>query len=414
MGDTQPLPSSALYADRIIAWVPPTDGYDPCWRPPSKVEAALLSAKRNGDWRGYIEVLRGAAVFHRTTRAAADSGQAYDIPTVWDPRLHTYCEPLYTAGELPAAEAEIVYIGKHFENHVAPEAHVDHRHYLAVNPGTPVEVYFPMTTENRRTLARVGAAVVGPHAAGVHTLWNRPQRGEVAFGLGCAALLNANNGSPWNELGHGDFGYDYDRRLLAEWWGITDRATLRDQLATLLDTQAGWTWEFVLSIREALERVEGGPVDPVRWRAKVTAVLGERLSRVGRPEDHTTEVSVLCRLVGRIVRYEQRFRADGLLPIDGHVRSVQAWDLGRAAAVARWGAAARYCSLAEAQRTITRAGELVRPYYDSWEALAAGYIMGRCLHFDGEEFGHWYLEMVETARLLAAAPDGPWQTQPWK
>ncbi|GGV45714.1 hypothetical protein GCM10010277_36870 [Streptomyces longisporoflavus] len=40
-------------------------------------------------------------------------------------------------------------------------------------------------------------------------------------------------------------------------------------------------------------------------------------------------------LVGKIIRYESRFRADELLPPDGHVRNVAARDIGRASKMAR-------------------------------------------------------------------------------
>ncbi|WP_312883152.1 DUF1266 domain-containing protein [Streptomyces nymphaeiformis] len=72
------------------------------------------------------------------------------------------------------------------------------------------------------------------------------------------------------------------------------------------------------------------------------------------------------RLIGRITRYEARFRADGLLPEGAYVHSTEAWDYGRASAMARWGLAAGYCTFPESEAAIIRAGRLVRTNYRSW------------------------------------------------
>jgi hypothetical protein len=52
--------------------------------------------------------------------------------------------------------------------------------------------------------------------------------------------------------------------------------------------------------------------------------------------------------------------------------------------------------------------------YDSWQDFSAGYILGRCLHFDGEEFGEWYSNMLEAHRILTTDPGSPWLNIPWK
>ncbi|MEU5811691.1 DUF1266 domain-containing protein [Streptomyces sp. NPDC047718] len=55
--------------------------------------------------------------------------------------------------------------------------------------------------------------------------------------------------------------------------------------------------------------------------------------------------------------------------------------------MARWGLAARLCSLQEAEAAVVRAGRLAHAHHRSWEDFSAAYLLGRCLHFDGEEFG---------------------------
>ncbi|MFE3638559.1 DUF1266 domain-containing protein [Streptomyces sp. NPDC059168] len=56
------------------------------------------------------------------------------------------------------------------------------------------------------------------------------------------------------------------------------------------------------------------------------------------------------------------------------------------------------------------AGRAVALSYKSWRDFAAGYILGRCLHFDDEEFGNWYTDMVDVHRVLMPDPESPWLT----
>ncbi|MFI2078525.1 DUF1266 domain-containing protein [Streptomyces triculaminicus] len=61
---------------------------------------------------------------------------------------------------------------------------------------------------------------------------------------------------------------------------------------------------------------------------------------------------------------------------------------------------------------IERAGTAAQAAYDSWEEFCAGYVLGRCLHFDDEEFGPWYAEVLTAHRSLATDPESPWLTVP--
>ncbi len=76
----------------------------------------------------------------------------------------------------------------------------------------------------------------------------------------------------------------------------------------------------------------GRPVDPRLWQR----AAGETLYEWGATESELVEAR---ELIQRILRYEARFRADGLLPPDGHVASATGYDFGRAVSVARWGSA---------------------------------------------------------------------------
>ncbi|WP_435845038.1 DUF1266 domain-containing protein [Streptomyces flaveolus] len=52
--------------------------------------------------------------------------------------------------------------------------------------------------------------------------------------------------------------------------------------------------------------------------------------------------------------------------------------------------------------------------YRSWQDFSAGYILGRCLHFDEEDFGSWYTDMVDAHRILMSDPGSPWLNIPFR
>lgn len=191
---------------------------------------------------------------------------------------------------------------------------------------------------------------------------------------------------------------------------------------------ASGVWEFVLQLRRSMALDFAGPVDVDHWRQAAGNVVRRRAEATAEPRlsangvapggtvtaaELEGQVSGVQRLIGRIARYEARFRADGLLPEGGFVRSVEAWDYGRASAMARWGLAARLCSLQEAEAAVVRAGRLVQFNYRSWEDFSAAYVLGRCLHFDEEEFGEWYETVLATHRALTTDPASPWRTLDW-
>jgi hypothetical protein len=175
----------------------------------------------------------------------------------------------------------------------------------------------------------------------------------------------------------------------------------------------------VLRVRQALVQEYGGQPTAVQWREAAEGVLISRTAEVvdqtGRPPEFDLEadLALVQRLIGRILRYEARFRADDLLAANTAVRSVLAWDFGRASCMARWGLGARYCQLAETEAAVLRVAEESRQVYDSWAEFSAGYILGRCLHFDSEEFGDAYTEMLGVHRVLATDPESHWLTVPW-
>ncbi|MFF2507438.1 DUF1266 domain-containing protein [Streptomyces sp. NPDC058067] len=255
-----------------------------------------------------------------------------------------------------------------------------------------------------------------------------PLHGPVAHGLACGALLCVSNGSLWNAMAWHGRGYNEERRRLREWWGITTREGWQSALRSLLACEShGSVWDFALGLRRTIARDFGGHVDIGYWRQAAASVL--RSSSGGttvlgadgvtktdpRPESETeARIEGVQRLIGRISRYEARMRADGVLGEGQYVRSVDAWDLGRASKMARWGLGARFGTLEEAESAVTQAGRAAMLSHRSWQDFSAGYILGRCLHFDEEEFGDWYEDMVSAHRILMSESGSPWLNIPFQ
>ncbi|WP_346656967.1 DUF1266 domain-containing protein [Streptomyces sp. F001] len=113
----------------------------------------------------------------------------------------------------------------------------------------------------------------------------------------------------------------------------------------------------------------------LRAKAAGSTVLGPDgvTKNDARPESETeAQIEGVQRLIGRITRYEARMRADGVLDENRYVTSVDAWDLGRASKMARWGLGARYGTLQEAESAVIEAGRKAALSYRSWPEFSAG------------------------------------------
>ncbi|OLT36107.1 hypothetical protein BJF79_31415 [Actinomadura sp. CNU-125] len=212
------------------------------------------------------------------------------------------------------------------------------------------------------------------------------------------AHLAVSNGVAWNTLG-GDGSGD-DRALLERDWGVTDAAGWREQVRALLDAENSDP-----GVQMVLDRREPG-MAPASWRASIAAWCAERNVSEATTR-HVIEMS------GLILRYEERFRADGLLGPDERVESVYGYDFGRAVNMARWGLGAGFCEADEAEKCVTTAGQRAHRVYGSWESFSAGYVLGRMLRFDEGEFGQWYARSVVGHRILAEDPASPWRRMAW-
>ncbi|GAB1337528.1 DUF1266 domain-containing protein [Streptomyces sp. E-15] len=418
-----------------MSFGPPPAGFPvsapPSWTPPSEIEQALFETKSRGDWVGYFSVLGRSMLFFEIEKDKADATPSATYAVFGrDPRVAGgRIWAVYTEGMLPAPEPHRVFDWNRLE-WFAKVWDPGDPPMIVVNPGSPCEAFLPSAPPHSATWAQYGTqAPALRESMRLRTLRvGGPLHGTVAHGLACGGLLCVNNGSFWNAMAWHGTGYPDERKRLREWWGITTReewlSCLRDLLACERHSSV---WDFVLDLRRTIARDFGGHVDTGYWRQAAANVIRARsegsvvVSEDGvtrtepRPESEVeARIEGVQRLIGRITRYEARMRADGVLDGSRYVSSVDAWDLGRASKMARWGLGTRYGTLAEAESAVVRAGRAAALSYKSWQDFSAGYILGRSLHFDDEEFGDWYQNTVEAHHILMSEPGSPWLNIPFR
>ncbi|WP_405701840.1 DUF1266 domain-containing protein [Streptomyces sp. NBC_00069] len=402
------------------------------WTAPSVIERELYEAKLANNWPAYFDTLAGAWLFVPMARGYADTHPtSVLLETKYFPQVGAHAYVAYTAGMLPAPTPDGVFKRQNlawFADSFGP----GDPPYLAIDPGSPCEAFLPASPADRAVWNAHWDRVptYGLEQNKVHSLHvGGPLRGPAAFGLACGAHLSVRNGLFWNALGYHGEGYTKEREKLREYWGVTTREEWLLSTERLLTADmVSAVWEFTLRIRTALAQEFAGPVDVEHWRHATEATLRANAERAAEPRitpegvtvarprsaaEVEGEVAGVQRVIGRIARYEQRFRADGILGEGRFVRSVEAWDYGRASQMARWGLGARFGTLREAEDAVVRAGRVCRLAYRSWEDLSAGFILGRCLQFDEEEYGHWYTDMAATHQALMSDPGSPWLNIPW-
>lgn len=233
--------------------------------------------------------------------------------------------------------------------------------------------------------------------------------GPMAHAYACGAQMAVTNEAPWNIVfaSCSCCGVEEKREMLRESWGVHDPAEWRATLEGLLDERSsdqGAT--LVMDIRWQTAQWYRRPIDPATWQAAV----GDWCRRNGQADIHAP----LIETVERILRYEARLTADGVLPYGAVIRDMIAYDFGRAVNFARWGVHAEYTDPATAESFILHAGVQSRRFYSSWAHLSAGYILGRCLRFDEDEFGPYYTGPVAAHHALMQDPQSPWLNLPFQ
>ncbi|MFD3499532.1 DUF1266 domain-containing protein [Streptomyces sp. NPDC058678] len=417
-----------------MSFGPPPPGFgppiSPAWTAPSDVEQTLLDAKSRGDWAAYFATLAENRLFFEVWRDKVDAGASGTYPVFGhDPRAGGPIWAVYTAGMLPAPEPNRVFNWNTLKWFARVWLPTDPP-VIVINPGSPCEAFLPAAPPQSAAWAQYSRSEGDPEPSlRLRTLSvGGPLHGPVAHGLACGALLCVTNGSWWNAMAWHGTGYPNERKRLREWWGITDRDEWLSALRRLIDCAShSSVWEFALTLRRTIARDFGGHVDVGYWRqaaanvirgrdAGSTVVTADGVTQVDPLPAAETEARIegVQRLIGRVTRYEARMRADGVLDEGRYVSSVDAWDLGRASKMARWGLGARFGSLEEAEAVVIKAGRTAARSYRSWQEFSAGYILGRCLHFDDEEFGSWYQDMVSAHRILMSDPGSPWLNIPFR
>ncbi|MFC7341106.1 DUF1266 domain-containing protein [Saccharopolyspora griseoalba] len=391
------------------------------WVPPTGVERELREHLARADVAGYLRLVAAVGGYQPVPRAAADRNPARRLPvtTAADGETATY---LYTQDVLPRPHPHVVYEFvslRSLAEVLPPDVDV-----LAINPNTPCELRLRVDRAERARWVAAHEECFTPDRTN-HRLVTRRDGAtdpELLHGLACGAHLCVTNGDAWNTLDWHGAGYSAEVQRLDQWWGVQDRQGWIAVQNRLLHCDVSTSdWDFVLGARNFLAEAEDPRVDPQRWRECVDSTIRTNIAsnvpgtstEPGENPDVDSFAEFLCGLVGKILRYEARFRADELLPPDGRVRTVAAWDLGRASKMARWGRGARYATEGEMHRALRMTSQEARSRYSSWAEFSAGYVLGRCLHFDEEAFGDWYAEVLLAHRVLVAEDESPWHLVPF-
>lgn len=368
----------------------------------------MFQSKSQNDWTSYLNVLLGAKTF-----AYARRENVKKLTTTWLPYHAADGRPyfaVYTRGELLPRRESTVACALTLPL-AAEEWWGENLHGLLVNPGTPAEGFFPDAQRQRRRWKALKKDVPrrGHDDDALVTRYTGPLHGPLAHGLACGTHLAVHNQVPWNDVGDVYHDFREDTEVLRDSWGTTERAQWVEQLTYLLEGRNSPPEpEFALRVRCGIaERYPGAHTDPQTWQRMTVSAMRER----GAPEEAVAGVG---RVIGQIVRYEARLRADGILPPDGFVGSALGYDYGRAVNYARWGVGARLAEPEEAERAVVRAGELCAEAYTSWGEFSAGYILGRALRFDEESFGHMYTSAVSPHHILTTDPSSPWHHIPFR
>ncbi|MEC4020370.1 DUF1266 domain-containing protein [Streptomyces sp. H27-D2] len=379
------------------------------WLAPTETERLLHEAAVLRDVPAQLRVLSGADLFVGMPRheLAADP-RTIRFQRYWDPAVRAYCLPVLTRGMLPAWQPDWVFVECDL-SWLSGGSWPEGSPWLVVDGGTPAAAYLEAGPRHRALWRRAYAENERSRCNKLIGLRHGPLHGPLAFGLGCGGHLAVGNGVPWNEVGTLYRGYVWDAKCLRDSWDITTREGWQQQLGHLLDAENSPPEpDFVLAAREALRDQSGGAPPPADvWREYAAGTAQDR-------GVSPATVRGIEELVRRVVRYEARFRADALLPPDGRVGTTVAYDYGRAVNLARWGLGARFAHPQEAEQAIVHAGALSRAAYSSWEEFSAGYVLGRVLRFDGEEYGSYYADALEAHRLLLSDEGSPWRNLRWR
>ncbi|WP_124272080.1 DUF1266 domain-containing protein [Streptomyces sp. ADI96-02] len=372
---------------------------------PTRIERELVLAVAGGRDEAVLDALARTRLYVLTPRLHADvPGWTPPLPTIRDGATGRVCVPVLTPGVLPQWHPEWVFREMGLGT-LARTWPYDVRH-LAVNHGSPSAVLLDARPRRLRAWLKAEARSGGPREGVLLTDAGGPLRGPLAHGLALGAHLAVHNGLVWNRLGAVYQDYATDRARLSRPWGVEHRAEYRGRLDSLMKYRlVGRVQETVLRTRCALAARLGRAPAVEEWSEAVDRAFA------GRAGADRAEAAEALR---RVVRYEERFRADGVLAPDGRVDTLAAFDLGRAVNVVRLALGARYGDPREAEQDVLRLGELARRAYPSWAAFSLGYLLARLVHCDDADAGERaYRDSLAQHRVLTEDPASPFRNIPW-
>lgn len=235
-------------------------------------------------------------------------------------------------------------------------------------------------------------------------------QGPFAHALASGAHMPTAGGGVWNAVpGSCSCCSAKDERdKLRNSWGITDAEGWDRALRQLVsEERAPSEASLVLDLRNrACASAPHQPFDAGTW----PDLIGQ-WCRISGADQAAYEALVLA--AARVWEYEERMVEDGVLPKGAHVRTVRAYDFGRAVNLARWGFNAGYADLRAAGEHIVRAGAASMRHHGSWAEMSAGFVLGRAMGFDDGAFGPYYTDSVAAHRVLTTDPQSPWLNLPW-
>ncbi|WP_040875201.1 DUF1266 domain-containing protein [Streptomyces purpureus] len=374
--------------------------------PPTAGEGLLYEAVARGDEAAVIDVLSRVRLYFLVPRLHADTPGFIPRPAPHrDDATRRTVIPVLTEGMLPAWHPEWVFQQTTLDR--IAQSWPDSKWRLAVNQDTPYATTLRARPADRQKWLAAAARSDGPAGVRLLTHGGGHLLGPLAHGLALGAHLAVLNGLVWNTLGAAYEDYGTDRARLRRPWGVTHRAGYRETLDSLIATKlVGRVPESLLRARRTLAVRLGRAPTHDEWSRSVA----EGLSRHGASGESVREAGEFLR---RIAHYEQRFRADGVLPPEGRVDTLAAFDHGRAVNVVRLALGARLCDPAEAEQAVLRIGEAARPLYGSWEEFSLGYVLTRLIHFDEGDPEEMYRESLAIHHALTHDPASPYRNIPW-
>ena len=207
-----------------------------------------------------------------------------------------------------------------------------------------------------------------------------PQR---AWALAAAALLTERNGEFHDRLAGSHLTAreaEQARRLLRQWWGVNDRASLLDSLGWIQKT--GHREKFA------------------RTGKQLAALTPDERRALDAKRRNDVDFN---QMLGVVEMHYARLGAKSLI----------GWDFSRYISVCRWGYAAGYLTESDAWSRIIPAARIIRQTFNSWRELGENYLIGRQFWSPDEHVrtGQFYRQAFD--RLLADR-NSPWNRVPWK